>query len=42
MPQSNGDTPRGQLGLYEEPDVKGANGEPIVTRVLTIMLANEY
>jgi epoxide hydrolase len=28
--------------LYEDPDVKGANGEPIVTRVLTIMLANEY
>jgi hypothetical protein len=28
--------------LYEEPDVKGANGEPVVTRVLTIMLAEEY
>ena len=31
-----------KIDLYEEPDVKGANGEPIVTRVLTIMLANEY
>ena len=31
-----------KIDLYEEPDVKGANGEPIVTRVLTVMLANEY
>jgi Protein of unknown function (DUF3768) len=31
-----------KIDLYEDPDVKGANGEPIVTRVLTIMLANEY
>jgi hypothetical protein len=31
-----------KIDLYEEPDVKSANGEPIVTRVLTIMLAEEY
>jgi Protein of unknown function (DUF3768) len=31
-----------KIDLYEEPDVKGANGEPVVTRVLTIMLAEEY
>src|SRR6478609_7506751 len=31
-----------KIDLYEEPDVKNANGEPVVTRVLTIMLANEY
>jgi Protein of unknown function (DUF3768) len=31
-----------KIDLYEEPGVKGANGKPIVTRVLTIMLANEY
>ena len=30
------------LDLYEEPDVKNPNGEPVVTRVLTIMLAEEY
>jgi hypothetical protein len=28
--------------LYEEPNVKDANGEPFVNRVLTIMLADEY
>jgi hypothetical protein len=28
--------------LYEEPGVKDANGEPVVTRVLTLMLAEEY
>ena len=31
-----------KIDLYEEPNVKGANGEAVVTRVLTIMLANEY
>jgi len=28
--------------LYEDPDVKDDNGNPAVTRVLTIMLAEEY
>ena len=27
-----------KIDLYEEPDVKNPNGEPVVTRVLTIML----
>jgi hypothetical protein len=31
-----------KFDLYEEPDVKNPNGEPVVTRVLTIMLAEEY
>jgi Protein of unknown function (DUF3768) len=31
-----------KIDLYEEPNVKGANGEPVVARVLTIMFANEY
>ena len=31
-----------KIDLYEEPDVKDANGKPVVTRVLTIMLAEEY
>jgi hypothetical protein len=31
-----------KIDLYEEPDVKCQNGEPVVTRVLTIMLASEY
>ena len=31
-----------KIDLYEGPNVKGENGEPIVTRVLTIMLAEEY
>jgi hypothetical protein len=31
-----------KIDLYEEPDVKDSNGEPAVTRVLTIMLAEEY
>src|SRR5947207_14584685 len=28
-----------KIDLYEEPDVKDANGDPVVNRVLTIMLA---
>ena len=31
-----------KIDLYEEPDVKDSNGEPAITRVLTIMLAEEY
>ncbi len=31
-----------KIDLYEEPDIKSANGVPVVTRVLTIMLAEEY
>ena len=31
-----------KIDLYEEPEVKDSNGEPVVNRVLTIMLADEY
>ena len=31
-----------KIDLYEEPGVKDKSGEPVVTRVLTIMLASEY
>jgi hypothetical protein len=31
-----------KIDLYEEPEVKSPNGEPVVTRMLTIMLAEEY
>ena len=31
-----------KIDLYEEPNVKEPNGEPIVNRVMTIMLAEEY
>jgi hypothetical protein len=31
-----------KIDLYEEQDVKNPNGEPVVNRVLTIMLAEEY
>ena len=31
-----------KIDLYEEPGVKGNNEEPVVSRVLTIMLADEY
>ena len=31
-----------KVDLYEEPGVKSKNGEPVVNRVLTIMLADEY
>ena len=30
-----------KIDLYEEPGVKSENGEPVVNRVLTIMLAHE-
>jgi Protein of unknown function (DUF3768) len=31
-----------KIDLYEEPNVKEQNAEPVVNRVLTIMLAEEY
>jgi Protein of unknown function (DUF3768) len=31
-----------KIDLYEEPNVKVPNGDPVVNRVLTIMLAGEY
>ena len=31
-----------KVDLYEEPGVKSKNGEPVVNRVLTIMLGGEY
>ena len=31
-----------KIDLYEEPGVKDKSGEPVVTRVLTIMLTSEY
>jgi hypothetical protein len=31
-----------KIDLYEEPGVKGADGQPPTTRVLTIMLAEEW
>src|ERR1700722_15337143 len=40
--QAGGETIFFKIDLYEEPDVKNPNGEPIVSRVLTIMLAEEY
>ena len=40
--EADGHTIFFKIDLYEEPDVKNANGEPVVTRVLTIMLAEEY
>jgi hypothetical protein len=40
--EADGHTIFFKIDLYEEPNVKGANGDPVVTRVLTIMLANEY
>jgi len=31
-----------KVDLYEDPNVKDSDGEPLVNRVLTIMLADEY
>jgi hypothetical protein len=31
-----------KVDLYEDPEVKGADGQPVTTRVLTIMLAEEW
>ena len=31
-----------KIDLYEEPEVKAADGQPATTRVLTIMLADEW
>lgn len=31
-----------KVDLYEDPEVKGADGQPATTRVLTIMLAEEW
>jgi hypothetical protein len=31
-----------KIDLYEEPEVKDSNGESVVNRVLTIMLAEEF
>jgi hypothetical protein len=40
--EAEGDVIFFKIDLYEEPDVKDSNGEPVVNRVLTIMLADEY
>ena len=40
--EADGHTIFFKIDLYEEPDVKDQNGEPVVNRVLTIMLAEEY
>jgi len=31
-----------KVDLYEDPEVKSADGQPVTTRVLTIMLAEEW
>ena len=31
-----------KIDLYEEPGVKDGNGEPVVKRILTIMLAEDW
>jgi hypothetical protein len=40
--EAEGQTIFFKIDLYEDPDVKDADGEPLVNRVLTIMLAEEY
>ena len=40
--EADGHTIFFKIDLYEEQDVKNPNGEPVVNRVLTIMLAEEY
>ena len=40
--EADGHTVFFKIDLYEEPGVKSANEEPVVNRVLTIMLAEEY
>jgi len=40
--EADGQTIFFKIDLYEEPEVKDSNGEPVVNRVLTIMLADEY
>jgi hypothetical protein len=40
--EADGHTIMFKIDLYEEPNVKGANEEPVATRLLTIMLAEEY
>jgi hypothetical protein len=40
--EADGHTVFFKIDLYEDPDVKDADGEPLVNRVLTIMLAEEY
>jgi Protein of unknown function (DUF3768) len=39
--EADGHTIFFKIDLYEEPNVKDPNGEPVVNRVLTIMLAEE-
>jgi len=40
--EADGHTIFFKIDLYEDPNVKDSDGEPLVNRVLTIMLADEY
>jgi len=40
--EADGHTVFFKIDLYEDPNVKDSDGEPLVNRVLTIMLADEY
>ena len=40
--EADGHTIFFKIDLYEEPNVKGPNGDPVVNRVMTIMLAEKY